>query len=195
MFSLLAFFIHKTATLYLPAKFLYIGALALSLVGDILLMFDTEPNFFLAGVGSFLLTQVAYTYFFVSNSKGFNWRSVVITIPPILGAFYFLNAFLDVPLAMQLPLNLYGLTLSAMVLTAVNYGLALGKRALFINLGALIFLLSDLLLAYAKFGNANNKYVSILVMITYGIAQFLLATSVIAIAEKQNDDFYKGSAS
>lgn len=195
VFSLLSYFIHKTSTLYLPAKFVYIGGLLFSLVGDIFLMFDATRNLFLAGVGSFLIAQLAYTYFYIANVKRFNWRSLAITIVPIIGAFYFLNYYLEVPKDLVLPINIYGVSLAAMVLTAINYGTTLGRRALFINAGAFVFLLSDLILAYSKFGAGQNKYVAIVVMTTYGIAQFLLASSVIAAAEKQNLDPYKGSAS
>ncbi len=195
IFSLLSYFIHKTSALYIPAKFIFMGGLFFSLVGDVFLMFDSTQSLFLAGVGSFLLAQLAYTYFYIANARRFNWRSLAITIVPIAVAFYFLNFYLSIPKNLVLPINVYGITLAAMVLSAVNYGTALGRRALFINVGALVFLLSDLILAYAKFGAGQNKYVSIIIMTTYGIAQFLLATSVIAAGEKQNSEFYKGSAS
>lgn len=186
MFSLLAFFLHRVGAIRLKAKLLYAVGILFSLIGDVLLMYTTESSFMM-GVGAFLIAQLCYAVFFFQNTVGFNWRSAVLALVPIVFGFWFLNQMLELPKPLVLPVNVYGVALSTMLLAAFNYGTKLGRRSFFINLGALFFLVSDLLLAYNKF-DAGNKYFSILVLITYAFAQFLLATSVITAAEQ---DYYK----
>ncbi len=194
MFSLLAYFVHRVGGLPLKGKLVYVLALLLSLLGDVLLMLEDAESYFLPGVGAFLLAQLSYAFFFFSNTRGFNWRSVVLAFVPTVAGFYLLNVVLQLPSGLQVPVNLYGVALSAMLLAAVNYGTRHGRRALFINLGAISFVISDMLLAYGKFGT-GSKYINIAVMITYAIAQFLLATSVIAITEKEYYQVQSGSTS
>jgi uncharacterized membrane protein YhhN len=182
MFSLLAYFLHRVGALQLRLKGMFAAALFFSLVGDVFLMFE-EEHYFLFGIAAFLLAQLCYVFFFFTHSSKLNWRSVLLALFPIAFGFWFLNNMLNVPEDMILLVNVYGAALGAMVLAAFNYGATLGRRALFINLGALSFLISDMLVAYNQFGE-GNKYISIMVMITYAIAQFLLATSVIGKAEQ-----------
>lgn len=198
MFSLLAFFVHRLGVVQLRAKTFFILALVFSLLGDILLMFGNEERYFMAGVGAFLLAQLSYTSFFLANSKGFNWRSLFMGLPLVAIGFYVLNGLLFLPEALVLPVNVYGLALGTMVVSAFNYGTRQGRRAVFINLGAISFLASDILLAYGKFSSDlpfEAKYVHIIVMLTYAIAQFLLATSVIAVAENKHYQDQSGSTS
>jgi uncharacterized membrane protein YhhN len=197
LFSLLSFFLHKVSALYAPLKLAFVIGLLSSLAGDVFLMFDATQNFFLMGVGAFMLAQLAYSIFFLKNSTHFKPSVLLIASLPIIGSFYLLNQVFEVPEELVLPVNVYAIALSAMLISALNYARQTRARSSLLMGGAFIFVLSDLFLAYSKFGlsGESSMYLQMIIMTTYAIAQFLLATSVIARIEHNNKELHSGSTS
>jgi uncharacterized membrane protein YhhN len=163
-----------------------LAALALSLCGDVFLMLEARyrvgdgarasDRAFLAGLGSFLLAHVAFVFAFVQDLRAPElpgWLAVVV--------FYAVALMLVVlprAGALKLPVLVYGLVLAAMVFAAAarheSFGDAAALRALF---GALLFLLSDSLLACRRFVG-RYRGAQALILSTYWSAIGLIAWSV-----------------
>ncbi len=155
-------------------------ALVLSLFGDVFLMFGdgarASDRAFLAGLGSFLLAHVAFVCAFVQDLRAPElpgWLAVVV--------FYAVALMLVVlprAGALKLPVLVYGLVLAAMVFAAAarhaSFADAAALRAL---LGALLFLVSDSLLACRRFVG-RYRGAQALILSTYWAAIGLIAWSV-----------------
>jgi uncharacterized membrane protein YhhN len=74
--------------------------------------------------------------------------------------------------AMQIPVLVYSIVISIMVLAAIN---RIGEvpNALKVALGAVLFMVSDSLIAITKFGS-DFAYSGFCVMLTYIVAQYLI---------------------
>lgn len=158
-----------------------LSALAFATAGDVLLMFAGRPAgalFFLLGLGAFLLTHFFYTGFFFAKDRRHNGflRKKPLWGLPLIALTGGLMAWLwpDIPAEFQAPVIIYAATITAMALSVVNLYNQVSPavfRVLFS--GALLFLLSDSLLAVNKFGHAFEG-AGLAVMATYLGGQFLL---------------------
>ncbi|MCS7037230.1 MAG: lysoplasmalogenase [Saprospiraceae bacterium] len=158
-----------------------LAALVFSTLGDMLLLFSHGVHgelFFLLGLLAFLFAQVSYLGGFlaaVGKSKGFLHQS------PLSGAalVVFLVGFLywlwpSIPEGLQLPVAVYGAALVGMALSVLHARFRLGEVAFSQAMsGAMLFLLSDCLLAAARFGHPF-AFSSAAIMATYLLGQWLL---------------------
>jgi uncharacterized membrane protein YhhN len=156
-------------------------------LGDMFLLIPgNSPLYFQLGLGSFLIMQIAYIRLFSSQSSAgyFNvdqWFSLPI-IPVLIYIVGFL-AFL-VPLisvALYVPVGLYALALGAMLYAA--YLRKMDSSYYLIFIGAIFFVISDSLLALAKFYFSFSGN-SIYVMFTYIMAQLLLILGLCKLQPK-----------
>jgi uncharacterized membrane protein YhhN len=137
-------------------------------LGDVFLLIPGEnPLFFQLGLGSFLFMQFAYIRLFHLRSRGFwHWSLLPIAIYVVS-----LLSFLWPHLAegLRIPVLVYAVALGAML----YFGIKLSDQVIF--WGALLFVISDSLLALGKFYYAipGNSF---WVMSTYILAQLLLIT-------------------
>ncbi|MDI9876333.1 lysoplasmalogenase [Flectobacillus rivi] len=148
-------------------------ALAFAWLGDVLLML---PNAFVPGLLAFLMMQILYIRIFwqdcATPQKGFVFRHLWIML---LLVGYHLMIMLPVwPYlgAMQIPVLVYSIVISIMVLAAIN---RIGEvpNALKVAVGAVLFMVSDSLIAITKFGS-DFAYSGFCVMLTYIVAQYLI---------------------
>jgi len=80
---------------------------------------------------------------------------------------------------MKLPVRIYGVVLSFMVMLAMHTMLGKNKRAaVWMMTGAILFVASDSLLAFNKFFSAFN-YSGLIVMLTYGLAQLFITEGAV----------------
>jgi uncharacterized membrane protein YhhN len=171
LLSLIAYFLFNTkfnATVFL--------ALVFSLVGDVLLIFqDSNSLYFIFGLVAFLIAHICYIIYFLKIKKqsGISKWNVFI----ILGALVYgvsLVAILFPRLGvMQLPVIVYAATICTMLIAALH--LPVNK---FFAIGAILFVISDSLLAVNKF-YISFAGASFLIMLTYGLAQAFITTGVI----------------
>lgn len=155
-------------------------ALALSLLGDVFLMFGdgarTSDRAFIAGLASFLLAHIAFVVAFVQGLQAPDlpsWLAVIV----FLAAGY-LFVMLPRAGAMKLPVLLYTLVLAAMVFASAARHESIGDDAsLRALLGALLFMVSDSLLGWRRFGR-RFRYAQALILSTYWGAIGLIAGSV-----------------
>jgi uncharacterized membrane protein YhhN len=186
-------FVQGIGTLSSIQKIMVV-AFFFSWIGDVALMFvpknidDTvligiskHPNFFLAGLGGFLVTHILYISAFVKstdNKTALLKRNPMVAAPLIA---YFVALvfwiFPPVPAEMKIPVLVYSLTIAVMVLAAMNnFGRV--PRNMFLNgfAGALLFMLSDSIIAVNKFiFNSELPLAGVCIMTLYITGQYFIA--------------------
>ncbi|KAB8033360.1 lysoplasmalogenase [Fluviispira multicolorata] len=158
---------------YIPNSFAFIFAVSLlfSACGDMFLAYDGQ-KFFIQGLISFLISHIIYAYIFFMNSGHFlNDLSVRVFLLVLMLTFFtvMLKVLSQKVGNLKIPVFIYMTALSCMVIASIlikdlNYLLILG---------ALLFVLSDTLLAIQKFIN-SYKGINYFIWITYYFAQMLL---------------------
>jgi len=166
----------------------YIG-LFCSFMGDLLLTRSGEV-FFLLGMLAFIGTHVCNIFFFYRLQKGYpgnpmNLVLALVVLAVISGGVYFLLA--DQLGSFRVPILVYMAIISLMAVmatqTLVDPGLIQTSIRCFIP-GAALFVLSDGLLALNKF-LLHTGFIDIAVMLTYGLAQYLLVKGFVAVKKYQ----------
>lgn len=177
------FFKTRDVVKQVPVSYLYL-AMLFSLFGDILLMFmDQGEIYFITGLVAFLFAQVLYAITYMHyRYKGSNvpgWGIRMIYLFTVLAYTVILSISLLPYLGeMLLPVTLYTLTILAMVIMAIfrqNRTSTLSFYLVFA--GAVIFLLSDSIIAINKF-MVPVFYERLLVISTYMLAQFLITSGL-----------------
>ena len=167
-----------------PQK-LFLFGLVFSLIGDVLLIGN---DFFIYGLGAFLIAQLAYTFAFFRSNYG---QKGLIQKKPILAGLIFTYTaaiiyFLKDSVGELLPaIVVYATVISLMLIAAINRkGVSKKESFALVTIGAISFVASDTLLAINKFYDsfflANTA-----VMLTYGIAQYLLVRGFSSILPKK----------
>lgn len=158
-----------------PGRWLLVG-LVLSLAGDVFLLSTTETAF-LGGLSSFLLGHLAYVVVFVTVGLaepawgliGFMALiAVLITTRHVIPA-----AHREGGAFLAGAVGAYMLVIGAMVVTGWMTGEWL------IGLGAVTFMVSDAILAVAKFVR-RRRHADLAVMASYHLGQALLVAGVLA---------------
>jgi uncharacterized membrane protein YhhN len=151
-------------------------ALIFSWIGDLFLI---KEDFFLFGVGAFLLAQITYIFIFyraVNHSFSFSFLKA---LPYLLYATLFL--FLVLPTAgnMQIPISIYGIILVGMgYFSLCRIGNTNRSSFMFAVAGSTLFILSDSLIALNMFYTEIPSR-GLWVMSTYILAQFFLVNGII----------------
>jgi uncharacterized membrane protein YhhN len=162
-----------------PTGFRLLVALALvfSWIGDVALEFTAvSENFFLAGLGSFMLTQLLYVVIFAKNGKG-TLRGVPLALSLLPVAVYgvALTAWLFPALgAMRVPVTFYAVVIHAMLaLAVIRAHRRMDRSGWLVFAGAILFLLSDSLIAVSRFKHPFGAS-PVLIMVTYMTGQYLI---------------------
>ncbi len=156
-----------------------IAGIALSWLGDVLLIFqENNEMFFTFGLASFLIAQLMYAYYFTVQFKNRQQKFSKILML-VVGLYAAGIYFLLLPKlgAMQIPVLIYALSISCMLIAAVQLFL-INKKYLLCAIGAILFVASDSILAINKF-HTQFLSASFLVMLTYGLAQFLIIAGIL----------------
>ncbi|HEX4956466.1 MAG TPA: lysoplasmalogenase [Thermoanaerobaculia bacterium] len=149
------------------------AGLACSLVGDVFLMLPGD--YFLAGLGAFLVAHLCYLVAFTTGVR-FAASRLAFAVWLLVAAGGL--AFVWNHAQPQLAILVYGLVLGSMAAQATVRALTLRTRpALWAALGAAVFVLSDTLLAIDRF-RAPLPVAPLLILATYYLAQGLIAGSV-----------------
>jgi uncharacterized membrane protein YhhN len=95
---------------------------------------------------------------------------------------WWLNPYLG---DMKLPVRIYGIVISFMCMLALHMLFLRNRTAgRYMMLGAVLFVVSDSLLAINKF-YSSFELAGVLIMLTYGMAQLLIVTGAINYIRKQ----------
>lgn len=169
-----------------PPRFLKkmtFAGLAFATLGDVLLMWGSQPFFFMLGLMAFLFTHLSYIGGFSSIrnlDKGFLRQQPYIVLP--FAAFAIGLVWMlwpGIPVGMKLPVSIYAAVITAMALSVLNLRQTVAEhvfQSLFA--GALLFILSDSLIAWSKFGSNASSLTGLGVMATYVAGQFLIVKGV-----------------
>jgi uncharacterized membrane protein YhhN len=166
---------------------LVVVGLLFSFAGDLLLSFTGEI-FFLLGMFAFICTHICNLVFFIKLQKGnsvtkpaffgtnnYIYMLLMIILMVRLGT-YVISTLGDKPGNLLVPIGIYILIISAMAVAAagtIRNPFIEKTAARFFIPGAILFALSDSILAMNKF-LWHEPWADIAVMATYGVAQFLL---------------------
>ncbi|ASZ10572.1 lysoplasmalogenase [Chitinophaga pendula] len=165
-------------------KTLLIAALCCSWAGDILLMFDARQEvFFMAGLGSFLLSHLCYISLFLKIRYTnpplvlCRWPFIFLTEACVLAFIFFLLPHLG---PLLVPVIIYAITISFTLLCAMHaFHFNTQPRTWRILIGAIVFIISDALLATNKFYQPLPA-AQWWVMLTYGLAQWGIVSGSVA---------------
>lgn len=154
----------------------FLLAMIFALFGDIFLMFNGE-DFFLIGLGCFLVMQVLYTITFLKDRVNdillIIYRSLPILFISIAVIAYLWNGLGE----MRIPVSVYTAAISLMVISAL-----IRRSNMYwyfpVVIGVILFMISDALIAVSKFGPSFNG-IEYGVMATYMLAQYLIVRGMI----------------
>lgn len=153
-----------------PPDPMILAGLGFSWLGDVALLGDGEGPFAI-GLGSFLAAHFCYLVALRRLRKGAVRRRVWLALGYAL-AWCVLNALLwNRTGRLRIPVLIYGSTLCAMALAALDTGSPATAA------GGAAFLLSDSILAFENFGVASLPAADAAVMVSYTAAQALIALS------------------
>ncbi len=154
-------------------------AVCFSFLGDIFLLNIFEQDyFFLAGLTCFLITHGFYISIFSKDYKSFlsvfkikNILPTVMLLTWILSFYFYIDSYLG---ELGFPVLIYMIVIGIMALAALSRKAISGRESfLLVMMGAILFMISDMILALNKFA-FPIEYSSSYIMATYLLAQFLI---------------------
>ena len=157
LLSILVYFAYQSRNFPHPLRKWLLVGFFFSWLGDIFLMFQKEETYFLFGLASFLLAHIAYILAFrlwvydnleIPLVKRHPWLVFVL----MLYGYGFFKVLEPGMGEMKIPVIAYMAVILLMVIIAMNRQRKVSRIGFrWIMAGALLFLLSDSILAYYKF--------------------------------------------
>ncbi|RNA62250.1 lysoplasmalogenase [Chryseobacterium nematophagum] len=160
-----------------PMNRWFLSGLVLSFLGDVFLLFGWG---FMPGLGSFLLAHICYIVYFFKIKKNNVWGALPFVLLYLSSFLYYIYPYLN---EMRIPVIVYGITIATMLYFSIT------TRSLLLLIGAILFVVSDSVLAINMFVQ-NTIGKELIVMITYVFAQLMLVLGVVNL-EKKTEVFNK----
>lgn len=182
--SLIIFFLLNSKHLKRNIIMLTVLALVFSLLGDVLLLFvSASEYFFISGLIAFLIAHVFYCVVFLKHrdksKKPYGFIALLLIYA--FGIFWFLKSGLN---DLLIPVILYMLVILAMATSAFLRHQKVGVKSYnLVFYGALVFMISDSLLALNKF-YLPFYLADFGIMFTYALAQLLIVKGLIIQSDK-----------
>lgn len=163
----------------------FVKAMFFCWTGDVLLMFQVEDEmFFMLGLAAFLLGHVLY----IVSYRQLRWRvatkellptqKIRFIFPIVLAGTGLLVVLFPTLGPLTIPVIIYSVVLMLMVINALfRYGRTTPDSLWLVVAGALLFLVSDSILALNKFYSPID-YSGPLIMLTYILGQYLIVEGV-----------------
>ena len=156
---------------------LIITALVFSWMGDVTLQLTQfQESFFMIGVGCFLIAQLIYmvAFFTTPGENSVFFRKIYLLVPVVLYGLGILWLLYDSLGDMRLPVTLYTVVIMTMLMAAMNREKKVNRQSFLLVLaGAIIFVVSDSILAINKFAQPFELG-RIASMTSYITAQYLI---------------------
>ena len=163
---------------------LLLGGLALSLVGDCFLMF---PAYFIPGLVAFLAAHLCYLALFKQRLPWFPSRAALCATLAAAAAMYVL-LFDHLGPVLKVAVAAYAVVIASMAAQAIGRARVLREPAArAVACGAVLFMLSDALLAINKFA-LPLPLATLWVLATYYAAQVLIARNALASVQQERVD-------
>lgn len=172
--SLLAWYVTQSSRV----NPLFVIALVFSFIGDVLLL--DKINYFIFGIGAFLITQLIYVLLFSKDLGNASWKNKLLSIFPFLIFYSVLISILKPALNdLLIPVSIYGFVISVFGMVALlKYLHHKNTCNLLLLQGAVLFIISDSMIALNKFYEEQSFY-PVSIMITYVLAQYLITSHVL----------------
>lgn len=175
MISLLFFYFQKVRKNMETSDKIMLVSLIFSCLGDTFLMFQGKnQQFFLLGLGSFLVAQISYTFIFHKGSKAQYLKRIPFLIYTIVLVETLIH---EIPKDFKIPIYVYSLAITLMGIKAMERQTN-QKSYRFVLIGAILFIISDSLIAINKFA-FPIPLSGLWVMATYIAAQYLIVEGVL----------------
>lgn len=178
--SLLIFFLLQRVDL--KTRVLVGCALLFSLIGDVQLIYAGEyESLFVGGLSAFLVAHILYIIQFSrSRNKSYGYLApLLVLLAYAISIFWYLSDSLH---DMAIPVGIYISVMLIMILFAyLRNDTIMDNSYIFVLAGALLFMLSDSILAITRF-KSDIPYSRILVMGIYGLAQLLMVLGILKSA-------------
>lgn len=165
--------IYRSKPLLVALFACWIGDVALMLVG-------LNPNWFLVGLISFLVGHVFYIITYRSHRSESAENELLMpqkirfSIPVVLAGAGLVVILFPALGPLQIPVLIYATAIIAMVMNAIfRYGRTNSRSFWMVLSGAILFMVSDSILAINKFLDPIENS-GVLIMLTYIVAQFLI---------------------
>lgn len=161
--------------------FSWVGDVALQFADGNILTSASAELFFLIGLGSFLIAHIIY--FIAFNIPGGKnsifttriYQTVLVLIYGFIMLYFLYRRLGD----MKIPVIIYTAIILLMLLSALNrYGKVNGISYVLVVCGAILFVISDSLIAITRFQMKIN-FAGTIIMITYVAAQYLIVLGCI----------------
>jgi uncharacterized membrane protein YhhN len=165
----------------------YSTALIFSFFGDVFLMYSGQLPFKI-GLVSFLIAHILFIKIVMHRIKNVSFLSILTAIIPF-GIFLSLLIYIikDSLGELLIPVIIYGFTISMFgVVSLINYLETKSNKSVWMLIGAIVFMISDALLAINKFYLPKEIF-GVLIMGTYIIAQYLIYRSLVLDTEKRSN--------
>ena len=157
---------------YSTYAFLIMTGLIFSLLGDLFLL--NPDRYFNNGLYSFLLAHILYIFAFNQNVDSYCGAIAL----PILIYMVIVLRYLSPRLGgMKYPVIIYMVVISTMVYSAWNNSMNFSSGINILLIGAILFAISDTVLAFNKFYK-KFKLAEPIILSTYFIAQLFFAMSI-----------------
>lgn len=167
------------------------AAIVFSWIGDISLMFQGKNElYFMVGLGAFLIAHICYVMAYsqhIEKKEGAGLHGIQkfrFSLPIVLagtGLITILYAHLGV---FKIPVAVYAIVLMVMTLQALfRYGYTNTVSFWFVFVGAILFMISDSMIAVNKF-LVPFELAGLAIMATYILAQFLIVKGLMSHFEK-----------
>ncbi|XP_030264509.1 lysoplasmalogenase [Sparus aurata] len=168
-----------------------VGGLVFSAVGDFCLVW---PELFLHGMGAFAVAHLLYSFTFLSSRytaySSSSWTRFLYLILFLFGGAFYIYLYPFLQKAPNSDLLVPGVGVYILLIVVMGT-LAIRTGRTSTLLGSLIFMVSDLSLALQVFKvTAPMEHGHLVVMVTYYLAQLLIAVGDVRAVESK-DDFAK----
>jgi uncharacterized membrane protein YhhN len=164
---------------------LFILSLFFCWLGDVFLLFDhLSELYFMGGLGSFLIAHILLIFLYgkLKNTEGSGLngpQKARLSFPIVLAGTGLISILYPTLGALKIPVIIYAVALMIMVLQSVyRYGFTSLRSFWSVCVGALLFMLSDSILAINKFYQPITN-AGVLVIATYMAALFFIVQGVI----------------
>ncbi|XP_033827065.1 lysoplasmalogenase [Periophthalmus magnuspinnatus] len=167
------------------------GGLIFSAVGDFCLVWPDQT--FIHGMAAFAVAHLFYSLTFLSSryssESSSKWPRLFYPILFLIGGGFYVYLYPYLQKAPNPDLLVPGVGVYVLLITLMG-SLAIRTRRLATVLGSLVFIVSDVSLAVQVFNVAVIEHGTVIVMVTYYLAQLLIAVGDVKAVEGK-DDFSK----
>lgn len=179
LISLLIFFYSQSSWMSTKPRLIILSALTFSLLGDLLLMFvEQSASYFMLGLVAFLIAHIFYILIFLRNRNP-KLKPYGLTLGVILYAVLFFFVVKDGLGNLFPAVLLYMMIILIMLLTAyLRKGTAKPLSYILVCIGAILFVISDSILALNKFYKPWD-FAGLFIMLTYALAQYFIVIGLL----------------